>query len=74
MIGDSTYEIRYGQSGSQKLKTVSSNRTLLAYPLYNLETDARYTVEVSQVLVISYGLLMLVSSAAVIILIQGATN
>lgn len=57
VTSDSTYEIRYKQSGSQNFKTISSNRTLSAYVLHNLETDARYTVEVSQVLLDSYELL-----------------
>lgn len=44
---DSTYEIRYNQSGSQNFEVISANSTLLAYAIHNLESDARYTVEVS---------------------------
>lgn len=46
--GGSTYEIRYNQSESHNFRTVSTNHTLLAYALHNLETDTSYTVEVSQ--------------------------
>lgn len=49
-----TYEIRYKQSGSQNFTNIFTNRTLLAYALLNLETDVRYTVEVSQIPVHSY--------------------
>lgn len=50
MTSDSSlYEIRYKQSGSQSFTTVSTNRTLLAYALLNLETDVTYAVEVSQI-------------------------
>ena len=50
MTSESTYEIRYKQTGSQNFEIVSSNRTLLAYALHNLETDSRYTLEASQLL------------------------
>ncbi len=70
---NATYEIRYKQSaGSQNFTNIITNRTLLAYALLNLETDVRYTVEVSQIPVNSY--CSYLYYIAVHVFIQGATN